>query len=100
MSEHDDIYSQDTDVAGKSSGWIQWKNTSVCMDLHCKCGCMSHLDGYFCYHCQCPECGAKYAIGENVLLIPLTPEQIEAIESRSTLPFKIGDLPFKIGDRD
>ena len=26
----------------KPHGWIQWKGTGVCMDVHCKCGvCLS-----------------------------------------------------------
>lgn len=39
-------------------GWIQWKGTDVCMDVHCKCGEHSHLDAEFAYYIKCPKCGS------------------------------------------
>lgn len=54
---------------GKPVGWIQWKGTEVCMDVHCKCGHHSHFDGYFCYNIKCPKCGTIYACTEYVELI-------------------------------
>jgi len=26
---------------GRPHGWVQWKGTDVCMDVHCACG---HID--------------------------------------------------------
>jgi hypothetical protein len=73
------IYSQDTDVTGKPHGWIQWKGTEVCIDLHCACGGGSHFDGGFFYNFECPYCHAKYAVGQNVVLIQLTADQASRI---------------------
>ncbi len=32
---------------GQSHGWLQWKGTDACMDIHCKCGTLSHIDADF-----------------------------------------------------
>lgn len=62
-------------------GWIQWKGTDVCIDLHCICGTHGHVDGDFMYSVKCKDCGRKYAVGQNIKLIPLdTDELIEANE--------------------
>lgn len=41
-------------------GWIQWKGTNVCMDVHCACGELTHFDGDFLYHVKCGACGKVY----------------------------------------
>lgn len=80
MSEfYEAVYSQDN-PEGKSHGWIQWKGTNVCIDLYCECGEHGHVDEEFFYYYQC-KCGRKYAVGQNVKLIPLTPEQVAHVES-------------------
>lgn len=71
MSIYHQIYARDN-LPGEAHGWIQWKGTNVCIDLHCKCGAHMHFDGEFFYHFQCPHCGRKYAVGQNVALIELT----------------------------
>jgi len=75
------VYSQDN-PEGDAHGWIQWKGTDVCIDLHCKCGHHGHCDCEFLYFFQCPACGAKYALGQNVKLIPLTDEQARHVEEK------------------
>lgn len=55
-------------------GWIQWKGTRVCMDIHCKCGHMSHIDEDFAYHVKCPACGAVYFCNGHIELIQLDEE--------------------------
>lgn len=55
-------------------GWIQWKGTEVCMDLHCSCGEMSHVDGDFMYHVKCPTCGKVYFCNGHIELIELEVE--------------------------
>lgn len=77
---HEPVYSQDN-PRGDAHGWIQWKGTSVCMDMHCKCGHHGHYDGEFFYYYKCPNCGAKYAVGQNVKLIELSDEQSAYVES-------------------
>jgi hypothetical protein len=69
------VYGQDTSTEGIAHGWIQWKGTSVCMDLHCLCGHHSHVDAEFCYNVECPNCKKMFAVGQVVKLIPLTPQQ-------------------------
>jgi hypothetical protein len=74
--EYDAIYSQDTPVEGKPHGWIQWKGTDVCVDLTCACGHHGHIDGEFFYGYRCSKCGAHYAVGQNIVLIPLSEQQV------------------------
>ena len=69
------IYNRDNSASGPH-GWIQWKGTDVCMDVYCSCGHHGHFDGEFFYYYECPECHTKYAVGQIVKLIPLTPEQV------------------------
>jgi len=52
--------------------WIQWKGTDVCMDVHCNCGVIGHIDGEFAYHVKCPNCGRVYAVDGHVELIEIT----------------------------
>lgn len=75
-SEYDEIYGAD-DAAqeGKPHGWIQWKGTDVCMDIYCDCGYTGHVDGQFFYHYRCVGCGRRFAVGQNVALIPLRDDQ-------------------------
>lgn len=52
-------------------GWIQWKGTQVCMDIHCACGEMSHIDCDFTYHIKCPYCNQVYECDPNIILNPI-----------------------------
>lgn len=73
---HDGVHGpENAAFEGKPHGWIQWKGTDACIDLHCVCGSHGHIDGYFLYHYECAACHRKYALGCNVPLIELTPEQ-------------------------
>jgi hypothetical protein len=75
MDMYDAVYSQDN-PRSESGGWIQWKGTNVCVDLHCRCGNADHVDMDFMYFVRCAACGTVYAVGQNIKLIPLTDEQI------------------------
>ena len=70
------VYSQDN-PKGEAHAWVQWKGTEVCMDVFCACGHQGHVDAGFAYFVRCPACGAQYAVGLNVKLIPLTAEQAD-----------------------
>lgn len=59
-------------------GSIQWKGTSVCIDLYCKCGAHLHFDGEFFFGFDCPRCKQRYHVGTNVRLIPLDSEEERA----------------------
>lgn len=48
--------------------FIQYKNTSICIDFHCECGAFCHFDGYFAYCVKCPHCGTVWEM--PCLLIP------------------------------
>ena len=76
---YDQIYARDN-PQGDAHGWIQWKGTDACIDLHCKCGAHLHFDGYFLYHFKCPHCERSYAVGQTVALIEMTAEEVEARE--------------------
>jgi hypothetical protein len=69
------VYEQH-DIRPVPNGWIQWKGTDVCMDVYCACGYHGHVDVDFFYFYECPKCHQKYAVGQTVPLIPLTPELI------------------------
>lgn len=63
-------------------GWIQWKGTNVCMDIHCKCGAHLHVDREFFYSFTCGSCQTIYAVGATVRLVELTePKYIEEATS-------------------
>ena len=57
-------------------GWVQWNGTDVCMDVHCKCGALTHIDAAFVYHVKCGNCGTVYFCNGHVEFIELeeTPE--------------------------
>ena len=55
-------------------GWIQWKNTNVCMDVHCKCGAHCHIDADFAHHVKCMECGTVYMCNGHIEFIELEEE--------------------------
>ena len=63
-------------------GWIQYKDTKLCIYTHCICGYLSHLDGDFIYFCECPKCHKKYMLGQNIKLIELDREEIEYVEDK------------------
>lgn len=60
-------------------GWIQWKGTNVCIDLHCKCGEHGHFDGDFLYYWECPKCKTLYALPGVTDLVELNQEQAEFV---------------------
>lgn len=59
---------------GSPRGWIQWKGTDVCMDIHCKCGYHSHVDADFAYFVKCPKCGTVYMCNGHIELIEVEQE--------------------------
>jgi hypothetical protein len=87
---YDQVYGRDTPEPD-SYGWVQWKGTNVCMDTHCVCGHHGHIDAEFFYHYRCPECGRKFAVGQVVTLIELTPEEVEVHKHEGTTFFSDTD---------
>lgn len=79
---YQEVYSQDN-PQGEAHGWIQWKGTSVCVDLHCKCGYHGHVDAEFAYYYKCPKCSKIFALGQNIKLIELTEDQSKEVLTRS-----------------
>jgi hypothetical protein len=76
-----EVYSDNNEVeAEEPFGYIQWKGTDVCMDLHCKCGHHGHVDDEFFYYYVCPKCKTTYAVGNKVKLIELNEENKEFVE--------------------
>lgn len=67
-------------------GFIQWKNTYVCMDFHCECGHSNHYDGAFAYVVKCGGCGNFYAPSSKVEMIRLeTADEGSYLESELQL---------------
>lgn len=52
-------------------GFIQWKGTNACLDLHCKCGHHGHVDDSFVYYYECPKCKTLFALSSRIELIEL-----------------------------
>lgn len=44
------------------------------MDINCKCGELTHVDGEFCYHVKCGNCGTVYFCNGHIELIELIKE--------------------------
>lgn len=63
--------------AGTPHGWIQWKGTSVCMDIRCACGELTHIDADFAYLIQCGKCKRVYWPNAHVQLIELTGDDLK-----------------------
>lgn len=59
---------------GKPHLWIQWKGTSVCCDIHCRCGALLHYDGDFLYSFQCPHCKTFWECGSHVPIYEVSKE--------------------------
>lgn len=77
---YNQVYKRDNPEGEETHGWIQWKGTDVCMDIHCECGHHGHIDVEFFYFFECPQCHAKYAVGQNVKFIKLTEEEANFVE--------------------
>ncbi len=58
----------------KSHAWIQWKGTDACMDIHCDCGWLGHVDTTFLYFIRCPKCKTIYSCNGHIELIKITEE--------------------------
>lgn len=59
---------------GEPHGWIQWRGTNVCMDVHCMCGELTHIDDEFVYHVKCGNCGRVYFCNGHIEFILLEEE--------------------------
>ena len=80
------VWSQYEQYKDRPHGWVQWKGTNACIDIHCKCGAHLHADAGFLYYVQCPYCEAIYSVSGFVQLVELTTaEQIAAAKALSTL---------------
>jgi hypothetical protein len=73
MSDH--LRIESSLFADKPHGWIQWKGTNVCIDLHCSCGAHCHFDGDFLYYWKCPHCSTVWEMGTHVSMYPVPVEQ-------------------------
>lgn len=59
-------------------GWIQFKGTNLCMDVHCKCGHLTHIDGDFIYFLKCVKCGQIYELNGHIELIPRNVDELDS----------------------
>lgn len=56
-------------------GWIQWKGTDVCIDVHCECGAHLHFDEAFLYFIRCGNCRRTYGVSPYVKIVEV-PEDV------------------------
>jgi hypothetical protein len=75
--EVDDEFYALTKIDGPR-GWIQWKGTQVCMDVHCVCGEHTHIDAEFAYYVRCGSCRQIYRMGGDVRLVPVSQDEFDA----------------------
>ena len=71
------VYEEGDPTPDGPHGWLQWKGTDACIDLRCVCGYHGHVDADFFYYYRCKECGARYAVGAHVRLVPLSDADAE-----------------------
>jgi hypothetical protein len=64
-------------------GWIQWKGTQVCMDIHCSCGFWGHVDREFFYFWRCPnpDCGKVWMVNGHVEFVEVFQDELEKMSS-------------------
>ncbi len=53
-----------------ASGYIQWKGSNICLDVHCTCGKSYHVDAEFCYAVRCGSCGKEWALSPFIRMVP------------------------------
>lgn len=80
----DDAWNMQQTFGDKPYAWVQWKGTNVCMDVHCKCGELSHVDAEFVYHVKCPSCGTVYFCNGHIELIELKEEPDYCVVTANT----------------
>lgn len=51
---------------------LQYKNTSLCVDLYCTCGDQFHFDGYFGHWLRCPHCKTVWELPHLLLCTDVT----------------------------
>lgn len=61
-------------------GWIQFKGTDICLDVHCKCGELTHIDGTFIYFLKCGACGATYELNGHIELVERVESEVSGNE--------------------
>ena len=59
-------------MSDRPSAHIQWKGTTACLDLHCKCGLDLHFDGEFAYELTCGTCGRIWELPTHLDLKEVT----------------------------
>ena len=59
---------------------IRWVDTDACMDIVCRCGKTSHIDGTGLYEVRCPHCKRTYTLGIRIEMVETedSPEAMEA----------------------
>lgn len=66
---YEECWDEQEKYEGKPHGWVQWKGTNACIDIHCECGVLGHIDGEFVYSVKCPNCGRLYFLNGHIQLI-------------------------------
>lgn len=72
----------------KTTGWIQWKGTDICMDIHCECGYHGHLDAEFAHYYQCPRCSVVYHPQTTIAMEPVTGAYLDYVQEHHSFLIK------------
>jgi hypothetical protein len=71
---------------GLPHGYLQWRNIYICMDFHCECGELSHIDGEHLSNVHCTYCGRLYHCNPNIELIEINgKDNTKIIKGQETL---------------
>ena len=70
--DEEDAWDIQETYSHQSHGWIQWKGTTACMDIHCNCGWQGHVDSSFLYYIKCPKCKSIYMLNGHIEFIKIT----------------------------
>jgi hypothetical protein len=64
-----------------STIYFNYKDSDMCVTLHCICGKSPHGDGYFMYAIQCPYCDRMYRMPtkHNLITVKNHPKDIPVI---------------------
>lgn len=76
----------------KPHGWLQWKGTDVCIDLHCECGAHIHFDGYFLYYWICPKCNRLWEMGTYIPMYQVADNDREEVISKCCVQTNLSEV--------
>ncbi len=53
----------------RCESFVQYKGTSICIDVYCDCGVQLHFDGDFAYALRCWSCKTVWSLPSQLILV-------------------------------